>query len=105
MLDQAAQTGLRPSNRRTGDTAQRMSQQDVEVVRWVGEAFDRGDLVAFCAFVHSEIVLEYRGVLLHEAATYSGAVSEMCELMFQAFDDWRVEIEERRTTAPVAMRN
>ena len=72
-----------------------MSQENVEIVRAVYEAVDRGDLETANSYVHPEIEF-HTYVHAPEAGVYRGkeAVRKYNEGLFEQFESLRIEVEE-----------
>src|SRR5918995_6265561 len=71
-----------------------MSQQNIDVVRAIYDAFNRGDTDAILALAEPAVSVEDHGVI--DGATYEGREGVVRFLAFQAdaFDAQSVELEE-----------
>jgi ketosteroid isomerase-like protein len=80
-----------------GDTARAMSQENVEIVRSLFEAFNRGDIGAGAKLIDEGVVFDVRGMELENedfARVYFGpeAVRDFWRAWLPAWTDMRVEI-------------
>jgi ketosteroid isomerase-like protein len=73
-----------------------VSSENVDVVRRIYEADERGDTAAALDLLDPEIEVQYRGQLIDKAATYHGhaGVRQLMESIRENFDEFHVEVEE-----------
>jgi ketosteroid isomerase-like protein len=73
-----------------------MSRENVEVVRLLYNAFNRGDVEASLALIDPQIQVEYWGERLDPDQSYHGhaGLREFVDQLRDSFPDYRAEIEE-----------
>ena len=80
------------------DTAQAMSEENVEVVRKLTDAFNRGDLDAWLGFLSPEVAWESLPLVgFRDVYRGRSGAREWLEQLLEVFEEARLEIEE--TTA------
>jgi ketosteroid isomerase-like protein len=73
-----------------------MSEENVEIVRRMYEAFHGGDAEGALAYFHPEVVVDARGRVDAGMGHGRDELSRIIATWVGTFDEWREEIEEMR---------